>query len=311
MFFPKICNRKSTTLSSYDKTRYFITLQNLTIATDCQNFAATHAHAIQPTYYQAINSQSLTFKMKQNYGLIGFPLRHSFSKKYFQEKFKRENINADYELFEMSEIEQFPDFLRKHPEIKGLNVTIPHKETIISYLNELSPEASEVGAVNCIKVIQKGGKTYTKGYNTDIYGFSKSLQNTGKNFSKALILGTGGAAKAVAFVLRNKGISYVFVSRKKAVSNDTINYSDLNAAVLSNYNLIINCTPLGTYPHTETYPDIAYKHLSGRHFMFDLTYNPSETLFLKKAAEFGASGKNGLEMLHMQAEKAWGIFSHK
>ncbi len=240
------------------------------------------------------------------YGLIGFPLTHSFSKKYFTEKFQKENIlDSKYELFEIKEVEMILEVVKNNPELKGLNVTIPHKEKVIQFLNDIDPAAKEIGAVNVIKV--KDGKL--KGYNSDYYGFRQSLLHLiGKEQGlKALILGTGGAAKAVKAALKDLGIPYKFVSRKKEEEN--FSYEELNDHVLMEYKLIINTSPLGMYPNTESHPEIPYSFLSAQHFLFDLVYNPEETSFMKKGKEKGARTQNGLEMLHLQAEKAWEIWN--
>ncbi len=240
------------------------------------------------------------------YGLIGFPLTHSFSKKYFTEKFQKENIaDSKYELFEIRQAAQLVGIINHNQDLKGLNVTIPHKETIIPFLDEIDPAAKEIGAVNVIKV--SNGKL--KGYNSDYYGFRQSLLNfigETKNI-KALILGTGGAAKAVKAALRDLNIPYKFVSRKK--EQDNFSYEELNETILSEYKLIINTSPLGMYPKMDSFPEIPYPFIGPEHFLFDLVYNPEETTFMKKGAEKGAKTRNGLEMLHLQAEKAWEIWT--
>ena len=240
------------------------------------------------------------------YGLIGFPLTHSFSKKYFTEKFQKENIkDSRYELFEIKEAKQVLEVIKNNPDLKGLNVTIPHKEAVLSYLLEIDAAAKNIGAVNVIKI--SNGKL--KGYNSDYYGFRQSLVNFigEKKQLKALILGTGGAAKAVKAALQDLAIPFHFVSREKR--SPDFSYQDLNAAILSEYKLIINTSPLGMYPKTESFPEIPYQYLTSEHFLFDLVYNPEETTFMKKGTEKGAKTKNGLEMLHLQAEKAWEIWN--
>lgn len=240
------------------------------------------------------------------YGLIGFPLTHSFSKKYFTEKFERENIaDSKYDLFEISEAEKVLEVIKNNPDLRGLNVTIPHKETVISFLDEIDPAAKAIGAVNVVKI--NNGKL--KGYNSDYYGFKQSLEELieGSKDLKALILGTGGAAKAVKAALEALNIPYVFVSRKKEAGNFT--YAEINEKLLSEYKLIINTSPLGMYPKIDTFPDLPYQYLTPGHFLFDLVYNPEETAFMKKGAEKGAKTRNGLEMLHLQAEKAWEIWN--
>ncbi len=241
-------------------------------------------------------------------GLIGYPLTHSFSKKYFSEKFEEEGIpDFHYELYPIEDITELPNLLN-NPTIKGLNVTIPYKQAVMPYLDEIDEAAAEVGAVNTI--LKKNGKV--KGYNSDIYGFEVSLVNflhTTPPITelKALILGTGGAAKAVKYVLEKLGIYYQFVSRKK--KKDCLTYESLTAAKLKDYQLVINTTPLGMSPNYETCPDLPYEATSDQHYFYDLVYNPAETLFLKKGAQQGASTKNGLEMLILQAEKSWRIWT--
>ncbi|HVD97302.1 MAG TPA: shikimate dehydrogenase [Cytophagaceae bacterium] len=240
------------------------------------------------------------------YGLIGFPLTHSFSKKYFTEKFQKENIaDSRYELFEIKEAPQVLEVVKNNPELKGLNVTIPHKENVLPFLNELDPAARAIGAVNVIKI--KNGKL--KGYNSDYYGFRESLVRfLGETtHARALVLGTGGAAKAVKAALKDLNITCVFVSRRK--EEDNISYDELDETILAEHKLIINTSPLGMYPKTDAYPEIPYEYLTPRHYLFDLVYNPEETMFMKKGAERGAHTKNGLEMLYLQAEKAWEIWN--
>jgi shikimate dehydrogenase len=240
------------------------------------------------------------------YGLIGFPLTHSFSKKYFTEKFVKENIkDSKYELFEIEEAKEVVGIIKNNPDLKGLNVTIPHKEAAIPYLQGMDKSAQAIGAVNVIK-IENGNAI---GYNSDYYGFLQSLRNfIGNNkMSKALILGTGGASKAVYAALQELSISSVYVSRNGG--NGKYAYAELNASLVSEYKLIINTSPLGMYPKIDTYPDIPYQYLTPEHYLFDLVYNPEITTFMKKGLEKGAKVKNGLEMLHLQAEKAWEIWN--
>lgn len=245
--------------------------------------------------------------MEKLYGLIGYPLSHSFSKRYFTEKFVKEGIeNARYELFELEEIEELPTLLKQYPNLKGMNVTIPHKQQVMRYLDELDASAKQVGAVNTIKFLNEK----RVGYNTDYYGFKESLQNWLGNTSinQALILGTGGASRAVKCALYALEIDYLIVSRK--ASQHTISYKQLKADHhLQNYPLIINSTPLGMSPNVNTFPDITYDQLTPDHFCYDLVYNPEVTAFMKKAEEKGAATKNGLEMLHLQAEKSWEIWN--
>jgi len=243
-------------------------------------------------------------------GLIGYPLTHSFSKKYFSDKFEKEGIPGfHYELYAIEQITDLPKLLHDNSSIKGLNVTIPYKQAVLPYLDEIDEAAAEVGAVNTIKI--QDGKL--KGYNTDIYGFEISLLNQLSKSTipltetKALILGTGGAAKAVRYVLDKVGIFHQFVSRKK--QKEYITYDSLTPAKFKDYQLVINTTPLGMSPNYETCPDLPYEATTDQHYFYDLVYNPAETLFLKKGAQQGASIKNGLEMLILQAEKSWSIWT--
>ena len=247
----------------------------------------------------------------RRFGLIGYPLSHSFSAGYFAQKFQNEKIeDAVYENFSIDSIDQFPGLLKHHPDFAGLNVTIPYKEKVIPYLDEVNEAAREVGAVNTIKFItNKGGKPWLEGYNTDVYGFEISLSPLlNEKHKKALILGTGGASKAIKYVLRKKGIRFVSASIEELKENE-IRYTDIDKALIDSHLLIINATPLGTYPKVDACPSIPYEFISADHVLFDLVYNPEETLFLKKGKEKGATTCNGLKMLHMQAEKAWEIWN--
>lgn len=235
------------------------------------------------------------------YGLIGGKLSHSFSKKYFSEKFQKLRLKSEYRLFELSNILEF-EKLKKNPSLKGLNVTIPYKELIIPFLDEIDETANRIGAVNTIK-IQNG---FAKGFNTDYHGFKYSLENSIPSTNmKALVLGSGGASKAVQKVLDDMKIEYFVVSREK----EKLTYSNLNKKIISNHKLIINTTPLGMYPNVGSYPDIPYDFLCEEHFCMDLVYNPEETIFMRKGAHKGAKVKNGLEMLYQQAEKSWEIWN--
>lgn len=241
----------------------------------------------------------------KTYGLIGYPLGHSFSGKYFSEKFQKENIqNCEYQLFPIEHIKEF-EKLKKQP-LAGLNVTIPYKEQIIPYLDDLDKHAKTIGAVNVIQF--QNGKT--KGFNSDYYGFRDSLLKfLPKEFnSKALILGTGGASKAIKQALIDLAIPFKVVSRKKGFD---FTYEDLNAnpEIIQDYQLLINTTPLGTYPKVEEKPDLPYKFLTPKHYLYDLVYNPSETAFMKAGQEQSAQTINGLEMLILQAEKSWEIWN--
>ncbi|AOW21869.1 shikimate dehydrogenase family protein [Urechidicola croceus] len=249
-------------------------------------------------------------KHKTKFGLIGKNISYSFSKGYFLEKFKNLNLHSlTYRNFDIPEIEEFPFLIyHKEEEFRGFNVTIPYKESIMRYLSEIDSDAQKIGAVNTIKVTEDNQLI---GYNTDIYGFENSLKPLLKsNHRKALILGTGGASKAIAFVLEKLNIEYVFVSRSLK-SENIISYENLNKEIIANHQLIINCTPLGTYPNIEDCPNIPYKFLTDKHFLYDLIYNPPESTFLKQGKQHGAIIKNGLQMLELQAEKSWEIWNEK
>lgn len=246
------------------------------------------------------------------YGLIGYPLSHSFSKRYFTEKFERENIpNSRYDLYELKDIQEVVPLLAKTRNLRGLNVTIPYKEAVIPYLDELDEaSARRIGAVNTIRIFADGS---TKGYNTDYYGFRQSLEewldHRGESCSdmKALVLGSGGASKAVITALMDLRAEYRVVSREASDTN--LSYEELTEQIIREHRLIINTTPLGMYPHTDTFPPLPYLWLGHRHFLYDLVYNPVETLFLKKGAAQGAITHGGLKMLQLQAEKAWDIWT--
>ncbi len=238
------------------------------------------------------------------YGLIGFPLGHSFSVSYFNEKFQNEDINAKYINFEIPSIENLPEIITTNPELKGFNVTIPYKEKVMSYLDSISPEARSIGAVNVVKVIHNGKKVILKGFNSDVIGFTRSIEPLlEKCHKKALILGTGGASKAINYGLKSLGLETVFVSRYERP--DTIQYKDVTADVIKEYNVIVNCTPCGMYPHTEVCPDLPYEAMDTHTLLYDLIYNPDETLFMNRGREHGATVKNGLEMLLLQAFASW------
>lgn len=243
----------------------------------------------------------------QTFGLIGYPLGHSFSQKYFSQKFIVEGItNSKFELYPLKSIDEFPSLIESTDRLKGLAVTIPYKEQVMPYLDEIDTVANETGAVNCI-AIQNGKLT---GYNTDIIGFEKSfvplLQSHHK---KALVLGTGGAAKAVQYVLRKLQIPFLTVSRNKDDSTDLIQYEHIDEKLLNEYNVIINCTPLGMTPNEETFPPLPYDCISECHYLYDLVYKPAETKFLLKGKLKGAITKNGYDMLILQAEENWKIWN--
>lgn|SRR5574344_66054 len=238
------------------------------------------------------------------YGLIGFPLGHSFSISYFNEKFQNEGIDAKYMNFEIPVIENLPVILASNPELKGLNVTIPYKEKVIGYLDDLSAEARAIGAVNVIKVTRKGGKSILKGYNSDVIGFTRSIEPMLEKFhKKALILGTGGASKAVNYGLKSLGLETQFVSRTS--QKGCISYNAITPELIKEYNVIVNCTPLGMYPNSNECPDLPYEAMDSHTILYDLIYNPDETLFMQKGAAKGATVKNGLEMLLLQAFASW------
>jgi len=246
--------------------------------------------------------------MTRQFGLIGKTLDHSFSKRYFENKFSTERINnCSYELFELDEIGELPGLIEYIPELEGLNVTIPYKKTVLDYCDQLDDVSLETGAVNVIRIIRMPGKFYLRGYNTDVFGFEHSTREI-LQYKNALILGRGGAAASVAYALNKMGIRYKFVSRNP---HDThaIAYVDLNKEIMSKYHLIINCTPLGMFPDEKSFPNIPYQCLTEEHFLYDLIYNPEETEFLKKGRRYGAKTFNGMTMLEMQAEKAWEIWN--
>ena len=244
----------------------------------------------------------------REFGLIGKSLSHSFSKICFEEKFRHEHISdASYSLFELADIAQIADFIRQHPDLVGFNVTIPYKQRIIPYLDELSEEAKAVGAVNTVVIQRYGNHVFKKGFNTDILGFRLSLEEI-RLPNKALVLGTGGAAASVRHVLQQKGCEITTISRNP---DRGFPYSALNQEIVSKHRLIVNCTPLGTYPNINEKPDIPYEGISGDHILYDLVYNPTETAFLKEGSQRGAKTINGLAMLHAQAEKSWEIWNQR
>ncbi len=257
----------------------------------------------------------------KKFGLIGFPLTHSFSKKYFSEKFEKAGFeDCVYESFPLPNLSELPDLIKANPDLCGLNVTVPHKIGVLYYLDKLDPAAKAIDAVNCIKISNQHpveaffsgefttAKVRLEGYNTDAYGFETSLKPLLKrHHNRALILGAGGAARAVAYVLHKLGIHYIHVSRRSIKKQ--MSYDQLTADVIKDNLLIINTTPVGTAPKIDMAPDIPYEYLSSRHLLYDLVYNPIETLFLKRGREHGTATKNGLEMLHLQAEKSWEIWN--
>ncbi|MDD7273154.1 MAG: shikimate dehydrogenase [Prevotellaceae bacterium] len=244
------------------------------------------------------------------YGLIGFPLGHSFSVSYFNEKFRNEGIDAQYINYEIPNIADLAEILSSTPNLRGLNVTIPYKEKVMTYLDEISPEAKAIGAVNVIRVEHRGNNVYLKGFNSDVIGFTQSIEPILERYhQKALILGTGGAAKAVDYGLRSLGIETKFVSTKKSLEGLT--YHDITPKIIKQFNVIVNCTPLGMYPNIEQCPELPYEAMDNHTLLYDLIYNPDETLFMQKGRENGATVKNGLEMLLLQAFANWEFWNGK
>ena len=248
--------------------------------------------------------------MKKKYGLIGYPLEHSFSKDYFNAKFLSENIDAEYINFEIESLKELKYVLYENPDLCGLNVTLPYKMDVIPLLDSITDNARDIGAVNVIK-FKKGGlfaKLHLEGHNSDITGFKQSIEPILNNtHRKALILGTGGASKAIYHGLKQLGRESLFVSRVQ--ESNAITYNEVTKEILENYTVIVNATPLGMFPKSDTYPDIPYQFLTPKHILYDLIYNPDETLFMKKGKEFGATVKNGLEMLLLQAFISWEIWN--
>ncbi len=243
----------------------------------------------------------------KEYGLIGYPLSHSFSKRYFDDKFEKEQItNATFSLFEVELIEAFPLLISNHKDLQGVCITIPHKKNVLPYLHWMNNAVQEVGACNCIRI--KDGQLF--GYNTDIVGFKASFEKHLKpHHNKALILGTGGASLSVEYVLKQLNIQYLVVSRQDNAAINSITYAAITPELLKEYTVIINCTPLGTFPNIDSYPILPYESVSSDHYFFDLVYNPAETKFLSLAKEMGATIQNGYEMLVLQAEENWGIWN--
>lgn len=246
----------------------------------------------------------------RTYGLIGYPLEHSFSQKYFTEKFKREGLSQyQYVNFPLEHIELINEIIDRDSTLLGLNVTIPYKQQVLRFLDEQDEISQKIGAVNTIKIDRTGGNVKLKGYNTDAYGFYHSLQpHLKKQHDNAIILGTGGSSRAIAYALRELGIHFIYVSRNPKEKSQ-LSYSDLCGPVLCNFQIIINTSPVGMYPDIQNAPDIPYEFISKDHILFDLIYNPEETLFLKKGKEKGAQIINGLSMLHLQAERSWEIWN--
>lgn len=244
----------------------------------------------------------------KKYGLIGYPLGHSFSMGYFNEKFKNEAINAVYENFEIPNIQDITTVIGSNPDLAGFNVTIPYKEKVMDYLDYIAPEAAEIGAVNVVKVTHNGERAVLKGFNSDVVGFVNSIKPLLRPLhKKALVLGTGGASKAVEYGLRKLGLKTIKVSRTE--KDNTITYGQVTPELLSEYKVIVNCTPCGMAPHFDECPNLPYDSIDDSFLLYDLIYNPEETLFLRKGKEKDATVKNGLGMLLLQAEEGWDIWN--
>lgn len=245
-----------------------------------------------------------------DFGLIGYPLTHSWSALYFNRKFEELHLNDhEYKLFPIPSLLEFRDVLSRNPGLAGLNITIPFKIEILTFIDELSKEATAIGAVNCIKVSRNLGGIYLRGYNTDVHGFSQSLiPMLHKHHTTALVLGNGGSAKSVIYALDQLEISSTIVTRHPTESYH-LDYNHLNKTILEEHSLIINTTPLGMFPDSTAFPPIPYEFISADHLLFDLIYNPEETTFLRRGREAGATVKNGMEMLQIQAERSWEIWN--
>ncbi|MGL5272848.1 MAG: shikimate dehydrogenase family protein [Phocaeicola sp.] len=244
----------------------------------------------------------------KKYGLIGYPLGHSFSKEFFNQKFQSEHVSATYSNFEIPNVEELLHIVATQPQLNGLNVTIPYKEQVIPLLDELSEEAAAIGAVNVIKFVHQKDTLKLIGHNSDVMGFTNSIEPLlEEHHKKALILGTGGSSKAVQYGLKKLGLTCTFVSRTP--KEGRLSYSELTPEVMQEYTVIVNCTPVGMYPHTEMCPPIPYDEITDKHLLYDLLYNPDVTLFMKKGAKRGAKVKNGLEMLLLQAFESWNIWN--
>ena len=246
----------------------------------------------------------------RKFGLIGYPLSHSFSKKFFTDKFRTEQIHdCAYELYPIADINMFEELISAEKDLVGINVTIPYKVQVIPFLDEMDEASAEIGAVNCIHITRENAMKHLKGYNTDAYGFEASLIPLLKaQHTKALVFGDGGAAKAVKYVLNKLNIPFLTVSRNPQQNH--LSYPEVTPELLQEYTLLINTTPLGMSPNTESSPEIPYSAMSDKHLAYDLVYNPEETTFLKNALKSGAAVKNGMEMLYLQAERSWFIWNN-
>lgn len=249
--------------------------------------------------------------MNRTYGLIGFPLQHSFSKQYFTEKFRLSGIDANYEIFEIQDISMFPEFLSLHPHLQGFNVTIPYKQSIISYLNSLDAEAAAIGAVNTVLIDRSNKNPHLKGFNTDAPAFSSVIKSfTSGQLGQAMILGNGGAARSAAYVLENLGWKVIYIARQSQQhSPKMLSYQDIDAKLMDETMLIVNASPVGMFPDSESAPAIPYHLLNWAHYLFDMVYNPSLTRFLEKGAAMGAKTCNGMGMLVKQADLAWQLWN--
>lgn len=247
--------------------------------------------------------------MERLFGLIGNPIKHSFSKEYFDRKFKAANRNdLRYLLFRLQVIDELPGLILRYPNLEGLNVTIPFKRQVLRFIDRISPEAEGIGAVNCIRIEKENVKPFLLGYNTDVFGFESSLKPLLKPIhKKALILGTGGSSAAVAWALKTHNIDFCFVSRHPTQTGQ-ISYNNLDLTIIKEHLLIINTSPVGMFPGTDDFPPIPYSYLCTDHILYDLIYNPPETLFLQKGKEQGALTVNGIQMLYKQADKSWEIW---
>ena len=254
---------------------------------------------------ETLSNAPAASNQREEYGLIGYPLGHSFSARFFAEKFQKEGRDASYDNYEIEDAAQLLKIVEEHPLLRGLNVTIPHKQAVLPLLDNICEEAKAIGAVNVIRVTHdQEGHPYLKGYNSDVIGFCRSLSPLLRpQHQQALVLGTGGASKAVVYGLKQLGITPTYVSRTRG--ENKWSYEDLTPEILSTHHVIVNCSPVGMYPHVNECPNIPYECLTPDHLLYDLVYNPEETLFLKKGAAQGATVKNGLEMLHLQALASW------